>query len=549
VTSLVRPALEAVFPRQAARAAARAGTICLTLAICVAALFPVSARAGTEVPAARWTTAGALLAAWAAFRWSRGRMPWVGAGLVALVTGAFAAPATWLLGLAGMAGAYVATAFVPRGAWAPDPRDREAPLESTQEILESVGMALVLALVVREFGFEAFKIPTDSMKPTILGDSSARGGKGDRLLAFKPVEYRRYDIVVFRFPLFRGTNYIKRLIGLPGEHVEIRDGDIYADGKIAPKPDDVQKVMWGQAWVDADAADDWAQEFDAGETGAWTYATGSASVDASSAGDGAPVQWAQLRRGFESDLRVTLDVEVRRAGGEFVVALDGGGRTCELHLTDTGCEVRDPGGTWKADVPGLADLGARFRVGFSMADRVVRVEIGDRVVASRQHADVKNGGLDHGRVRIGARGVSVAVHRLTVQDDLQYTENGGLTEWDVPADGYVMLGDNTHSSQDSREWKAYVVRTKSGRVFVAPERARLREEDRESQTTWFPQADGSVLFTDSYGVRRHVPAEDLDGTPRIERQPFAREADLVGRAFVIFFPFPPLGDFRPRLLR
>jgi len=72
--------------------------------------------------------------------------------------------------------------------------------------------------------------------------------KGDRIFvlkcAYQFVEPKRWDVVVFKNPLEPRINYIKRMIGLPGETVEIIDGDIYIDGRIARKPRRVQDELW-----------------------------------------------------------------------------------------------------------------------------------------------------------------------------------------------------------------------------------------------------------------------------------------------------------------
>jgi signal peptidase I len=72
--------------------------------------------------------------------------------------------------------------------------------------------------------------------------------RGDQIFVLKCIyqffEPKRWDVVVFKNPVQPQINYIKRLIALPGETVEIIDGDIYIDGKIARKPPHVQEELW-----------------------------------------------------------------------------------------------------------------------------------------------------------------------------------------------------------------------------------------------------------------------------------------------------------------
>lgn len=109
---------------------------------------------------------------------------------------------------------------------------------------ESLGIALVLALILRHFVVEAFKIPTKSMEPTLVGDTAS----GDKILVNKFVydfgKPERGDVIVFKYPEDPFKNYIKRLIGLPGETIRIFGGDIYVDGKIWRKPRPVQRALW-----------------------------------------------------------------------------------------------------------------------------------------------------------------------------------------------------------------------------------------------------------------------------------------------------------------
>lgn len=108
-----------------------------------------------------------------------------------------------------------------------------------REYLEAIVVAVMLALFVRTFAIQAFKIPTSSMEPNLLiGDhlfvnrlvySPSLGKIEDLLLAKR--EVRRGDVVVFRFPGNPEKDYVKRVVGLPGETVEIRDRTVLIDGR------------------------------------------------------------------------------------------------------------------------------------------------------------------------------------------------------------------------------------------------------------------------------------------------------------------------------
>lgn len=101
-------------------------------------------------------------------------------------------------------------------------------------------LALVVALVLKNYIIINADVPTGSMENTIM--------PGDRLignrLAYLKAEPERGDIVIFRYPDDEEDLYVKRVIGLPGETVDIRDGKIYIDGASEPLLEDYLKEEW-----------------------------------------------------------------------------------------------------------------------------------------------------------------------------------------------------------------------------------------------------------------------------------------------------------------
>jgi signal peptidase I len=131
---------------------------------------------------------------------------------------------------------------VHRGALTPHD-GRTAAARPWRERADPILAAVVFALFARTFLFQAFAVPTRSMEKTVLtGDRllvnkflyAPRGGPLARFLPGRAV--RRGDIVVFRYPADPRRNFIKRVVGLPGETIAIRDRRVFANGRPLEEP-------------------------------------------------------------------------------------------------------------------------------------------------------------------------------------------------------------------------------------------------------------------------------------------------------------------------
>jgi len=114
------------------------------------------------------------------------------------------------------------------------------------EYARSFFPVIFIVLLIRSFLFEPFRIPSDSMMPTLLDGDFIFVNKyayGLRLpvLNTKIVDIgspQRGDVIVFRLPRDPSTNYIKRLVGLPGDHVVVKDDRIFVNGEAMPVRED-----------------------------------------------------------------------------------------------------------------------------------------------------------------------------------------------------------------------------------------------------------------------------------------------------------------------
>src|SRR4051794_27349760 len=117
------------------------------------------------------------------------------------------------------------------------------------ETAKTIVYAVLIALVVRTVAYEPFNIPSGSMIPALL--------VGDYLFVSKfSYGYSRYslpfglplfsgrimfhspqrgDVAVFKLPTDTSTDYIKRIVGLPGDHIQVRHGQLYINDQVVPR--------------------------------------------------------------------------------------------------------------------------------------------------------------------------------------------------------------------------------------------------------------------------------------------------------------------------
>jgi len=262
----------------------------------------------------------------------------------------------------------------PREAASAARPKRSQRSESWRETIESVVIAFVLAFLFRTFEAEAFVIPTGSMAPTLFGqhrdvtctkcgtrfacsaseevhdgllDPNLRTSaavcpncrfpnnvfkeqmfKGDRILVNKfPYEFstpNRWDVVVFKYPEQAATNYIKRLVGLPGEELKLEWGDVYVRKlgthmwRIPRKEPDKQKVLQLLVYDDAHPptellAAGWPERWAPAQPGTWTHdpATRSFQIDANPA-QAEALQWLRYRNLVPSSADWSRVLEAQR---------------------------------------------------------------------------------------------------------------------------------------------------------------------------------------------------------------------------------------------
>ena len=313
--------------------------------------------------------------------------------------------------------------------------------------------AVLVFLVLKLFVVSPFKIPSDSMVPTLV--------RGDRVAVFTVFRQDvpdRWDVAVFERD---GVHYVKRLVGLPGESIALWYGDVYVNGSLVRKPPELCEALRTDVgrWplVEA-AAQGWqVKEIDGARHWIWTAGTFSAfpsgyrefpmhdgyAVLEGDRGDGT-VELALIRGpGPLGDRSVRWTLRAAPEGLELGEQATDGTNVAPAQVLARG--PRPPGG-------------AALRVSF--IDGVLRASCGGWSF-EQERAEAPIAPLGVGLV---TRGVEEAGLTLVVDRDHHYAHGQGTshgtptpsaerpTDFDHPiaADRSYFLGDNTTNSQDSR---------------------------------------------------------------------------------------------------
>jgi len=444
------------------------------------------------------------------------------------------------------------------------------------ENIECLAIAIAMALMLKFFIIEAYKIPSGSMQPTIFGNPETR--LFDRVLVNKFIylidEPRRWDVIVFKFPLIQTQNYIKRLIGLPGEKITIKNGDIYVNDEIARKPRDVNNSVLKKVYPSGRNGERFEQNF---------TVTGEGRITAKNRIELAPAGRATMRKirtkylhgydadygipfpaairpdehHFTGDLQLAFSVELDSDSGGIEGCIEENGRRHVFFLKGRAhgspSFIRNEPLTrghgevsmvWSSQEVAL-ESGRSYDIVLANIDDRLAIEIdGDEVAAYEYTTDALETGDDPNAVSFGPVEANAVFDDVTLSRDIYYLHDSprGYADYHVPQKHYFAMGDNTQNSSDGRRWRSATLTMKDGRIV-----------EGEYLKGAFPIALNSLQssrhypFQDIYGDIHNVCGKNLAKRVEIDAESFVHEKFLLGKALAVFWPIYP--HFRWKLIR
>jgi signal peptidase I len=456
-----------------------------------------------------------------------------------------------------------------RKSGAKDPEHHRRPWRDN---IEAVVMAIVMAVMLKYFIVEAYQIPTGSMQPTLMGNDEA--GIKDRIivdkLSFHFRDPERFEVVVFKYPLDRSKNFIKRICGMPEEELRVELGDLWTrkhptdEYRILRRPVPVQREVWKRiypkdpryaSWKPEGGAKTWAihgrEAIEARGDGAVRLPNDNGSV-MDDYRDGYPGDMGDvLARAHNvfgnhpvGDLRLegevralpgckSIAVELREGARSYLFLVPGpaAGQDSSPRIATEGVARSSPGNEPSMRAQAAFRLPAGKKISFAAQnmDDLLALEInGERVAELETPAASDQASCFQLRVE----GEGADFSGLEVYRDIYYTEDGKKHEFTIPPGCYVMLGDNTQDSSDGRFWTM---------ITQGPD-----ADGKMVRGNYFPPQNPVTAPGDPLGTRVFLRDEwgDLhdfiagSGTPStFEDAPFVRREMIVGRAVAVFWPF------------
>jgi signal peptidase I len=399
------------------------------------------------------------------------------------------------------------------------------------EFAEQFFMAAVIVFMVRAFMLEAFQIPTGSMAPTLLGVHETAlctttnlrfpttvydnhqpvspitgepalliephhwlarlsrlftGLSGDKIMVNKFIYHfsppRRWDAIVFKYPEDTSKNYIKRLIGRPGETVEIRHGDIFINGRIARKPKKVQQALSYMVYDSRLFTNSQAEDFWVAHRGSWKI-EGGIIYGKTEGNEKAYLTYEKEIRDYTGynpptqsgmhivgDIKLIFKVRLEKGAAAALAIIAEDERNFILQLAGNEHEegsflavrTRPGAGTFfvERDKNLRLRAGTTYEVEFSNLDDLIEVRLDEKIVFKYDYQDEPRWwfGWPLSGIGLGVVDGGAQVSDLSIWRDIYYIP-GVERSWlglpysrTVPQGMYFVLGDNSSTSRDSRVW-------------------------------------------------------------------------------------------------
>ncbi|MEK7484065.1 MAG: signal peptidase I [Planctomycetota bacterium] len=400
-------------------------------------------------------------------------------------------------------------------------------------------LAFLILFLIRFYCVEFFLIPSQSMYPTLYGHPHS----GDRILVnraaydfsqFSSHQIRRWEVIVFKFPLNLSRNFVKRVVALPGETVEIRSSNIWIQKQIATKPPEIQDHLFFENGRNPALSflEFFHQNFQlTPHQKPFRSIAKEGVIQVSSLDRATALYVPQNSYAYDKDTKIHLRFLPLHIVGSLQITLTVGNAQAVLIVRETQIELhvlQDEKLSFSQKIPFNLLLNQTHFLEFAFVDSQINARLDEQELFPVYRVDPSALEIETRFFQLDFFQMECKLQNIRVFYDIRYTRDiDHLPYAQVQSKEYFVCGDNSVESDDSRNWrKIFLSVQRFGQTFFYEGQA------EQSEKMW---KENGVVFVDTLGKQYHF----FPGTVKVvEKKPFpgVPKSYILGKAWLIIWP-------------
>jgi signal peptidase I len=426
--------------------------------------------------------------------------------------------------------------------------------------LEIFLIAFVLAMTIRCFCIDGFKIPSASMEPTLRGDPRT----GDRIIADKfrllvsPI--KRYDVILFKYPLDRTKNFIKRVVGIPNEEIKTKYGNIYSrpkgdnEYKITRKPLDIQESIWLPVWNWTPVSDSIRKRWSLPSTeGLYEITNNQLKLYADKSLDGksgfeldGDIKDNYIGRGGDhtvTDIKLGFRCALSGGGGAICVKMQTFSGVFSLYLSMDQENYLEYNGKKIVSIKEKLIALKQHLVEFLNYDKIVYIKLDGKIIGEYDYSEFSDDDyitVSYPQITVETYKAEANFRDINLYRDIYYelSQDDSSKTQEIGENKYFVIGDNVLNSRDSRAWRKKTFYLKDGSVIECDAGGNGGTKyDRiiDGYLEIYKENDGRG--GDIWGNTHKIPLDQIiDEKTTEEDCPFVDFDNIFGKALFIYWP-------------